>query len=114
MATRFAQQFARTAVPSLIRQFGEAVTYYADGKGAGREIVAMIEREVSVINEAGVMAQSTMVRVYDNATTGISATEINTGRDTLAFPLRVGETPRIKQIARVESTENGLVRFEVN
>jgi len=108
--------FSRTGSPTLIHQFGESVTYYPAGDtSAGRTIEAMIEREVAGIDQAGdAMVFATVVRVRDDNTLGISATEIDTGADLLGLAMRVGESQRIKQIVRVLSTENGLVRFEVN
>lgn len=114
MPSRFALQFTRSGVPGLMRQFGEPVTYYASGTGSGRAIQAMIERDVQVITDQGIPALQTLVTVKDDATLGISATEIDTGSDTLGIALRVGESAQIRQIVRVVSTENGQVQFEVN
>lgn len=113
MATRFAQQFSRLGVDSLLRQFGESITYYAEGAGSGRSITAMIQRDVSVVDESGqVISQATVMRVKDDSTYGISATEIDT-IDEVSFELRVGETAQRKVIAKVLGTDNGFVRFEV-
>lgn len=113
MATRFATRFSRTGAQRLVREFGDSVTYYANNAGAGREIQAMVERDVQVI-ENDVPTLATVIRVRDDATYGISSTEIDTGVDTIAVSLRVGETAQRRQIVRVMSTENGLVRFMVN
>lgn len=96
-------------------QFSEQVTYYADGTGGGRTINAMIEREVQLVSELGdVNGLATVISVLNNATTGISSTEINTEADEITVAMRIGETPQRRQIVRVESTENGIVRFVVN
>ena len=76
--------------------------------------MAIVEREVQVIDEAGVMGLATKVRVFNDSVTGISATEIDTGRDFVTVVLRVGEAPQRRAIVNVESTENGIVAFEVN
>lgn len=74
----------------------------------------MVERDVEVISESGTPAQATIIRVRDDATAGISSTEIDTGGDKVAYSLRAGETPQQrKSIVRVLSTENGMVRFMV-
>lgn len=112
--TRFAQQFTRLGSPLLIRQFGELVTYFAEGVGGGRAIQAIVERDVQVITDQGIPALQTLVTVRNDATLGITATEIDTGTDTLRVAMRVGETPQVRQIVRVVSTENGHVQFEVN
>lgn len=115
MATRFAQQFTRHGAQSLVRQFGEPIVYYADNTGGGRSINAIVERDIDVIGESGeVIGQMIVVRVLNNSTTGISSTEIDTGADQISVALRVGESAVRKQIVKVQSTENGMVRFEVN
>lgn len=114
MASRFARQFTRAGVPGLIAQFGETITYYAGGTGLGREIQAMIEREQQTITDENIPALATFITVRNSDTDGISATEIDTGFDTVSFEYRVGEAVQTRQIARVESTDNGLVRFEVH
>lgn len=110
--TRFASQFARTGGVNLIYQFGESVTYVPDS-GAERTIQAIVERETQVIDN-GIPALATVVRVRNDSTLGISATEIDTGTDQLKVSLRVGEAAQTRQIVRVVSTDNGFVRFMVN
>ena len=114
MATRFAQQFKRIGIPLLLRQFGESVTYYAGGTGSGRVVDALIERDVQVITDEGIPALQTFITVTNDATIGITSTEIDSGRDKVSVSLRVGETPQIRQIVSVAATENGRVRIEVN
>ena len=114
MATRFSQQFNRLGAPLLIRQFGESIVYYAGGTGAGRTIDAIIERDVQVITDAGIPALQTLITVRDSETLGISSTEVNSGRDKVTVSLRVGETPQLRQVGRVLSTDNSMVQFEVN
>lgn len=114
MATRFAQQFRRAGSVSLMAQFGDDVIYYAGGVGDGRAIKGMIERDVSVISEAGdVVGLAFVIRVLDNDTTGISSTEVDTGTDLIGVSLRVGEEMQQRQVVRVISTENGIVRLQV-
>ena len=97
-----------------MHQFGDSIIYFASGAGDGRAIQAMVDREVGIVGETGeVNALATVVRVFDNVTTGISSTEIDTQADEILVSLRVGETPQRRAIVRVVSTENGLVRFIV-
>ena len=114
MATRFAQQFARTGVASLLRQFGELITYYPAGGSTGREIMAIVERDVAVVSEIdGQVSKQTICRVENSATTGISSTEIDDGRDEVALPLKVGGTAERRQLTRKIGDANGFVRFMV-
>lgn len=114
MPSRFAQQFSRTGAVTLVHQFGDDLIYYAGGIGDGRAIRGMIERSQAPLDVLGeVMANPIVIRVLDDATTGISSTEIDTGVDLIGVPLRVGEEPQQRQITRVLSTENGIIRFEL-
>lgn len=98
----------------MLLQFGETVGYYNRAGDPVRNVTAMVERNVEIVSEAGVVGQATIIRVRDSSSLGISSTEIDTGGDKVSFALRVGETPaQSKSIVRVMSTENGLVRFMV-
>lgn len=115
--SRFRSLFSRGATQLLVDNFGESITYYPNGdtSGGGRLISAMIERNVESLSQGGdVMGFVTVVRVLDDSTTGISSTEIDSGQDLIGVAMRVGESQRLKQITRILSTENGIVRFEVN
>ena len=111
----FETQFGRTGAVNLTRQFGESVTYHPD-VGDDRTIdYAIVERDgPGLIGEYGTPVYQAVIRVKNDSTTGISATEIDTGGDELSFPLRRGETPVTrKSIVKVLGTDNGLVRFGV-
>lgn len=112
--TRFATMFSNAAASNLVRQFGESLTYYADGAGAGRSITGMVQRDVQIISETGdVMGLAFVIRVENDVTTGISSTEVDTGADEIAVARRVGKSAERRRIVRVESTENGLTRLVV-
>ena len=114
MTTRFASLFRRTGAPMLLHQFGEQITYYPRGAATGRTISAMVERGVSVPSETGDgVAMAIVVRVVDDSTEGISATEIDDGRDEVSIATITGGTAERRQITRVEADANGLVRFMV-
>lgn len=111
--SRFSQLFSRTGAPNLVRQFGETITYYADGGDAGRSITAKVERNVAAPAETEQAGPSLVVTVLDNSTTGISATEIDDGGDEVSVALVAGGTAERRQITRVIDDSNGLVRFQV-
>lgn len=92
-------------------QFGDTITYLPRS-GSSRVVSAMIER-TTVEDSEGIIVKQMVVRVYDSATTGIAATEINEGGDQVSLPIRVGEDAVTKTIVHVLSTENGLTRFLV-
>lgn len=114
MATRFAQQFKRAGVPSLVRQFGESIVYYPQGVIAnGRTIQALVERGVEVVSETGQVSYALRVRVYNDTTLGIGATEIDDGRDTVSIALITDGPATVRQITRMTDDSNGMVRFLV-
>lgn len=114
MATRFAQQFSRTAVPNLIRQFGELIGYLESGNPC-RDIYAIVERnQVAIMAEVGeVLTQSIIVRVANDDTAGILATKLDTGRDKVTVALKEGDEPSLRSIVSRLSSANGFVRFLV-
>jgi hypothetical protein len=110
---RFTQAFSRTGVDSLVRQFGDTITYLP-AVGEARVIQAIIERsEIQFVNIGETPVQSITVRVKDHSVVGIASTEIDTGGDEIDLPLRIGEDPVTRSITRVISTDNGFVRFAV-
>jgi hypothetical protein len=97
-----------------VREFGEPITYFPNGGSVGRCIDAIVERDVNVPSETGdQVAQALVIRVLDNCTTGISALEINDGKDAVSVPLKTGGTPTRRVIARKIDDANGMVRFLV-
>lgn len=114
MATRFARQFARTAVPNLVRQFGELIEYFP-WNNPSREMYAIVERnQATILSEVGsILTQSVIVRVANNETTGILATSIDTGRDKIEVALTEGGNPELRSIVQVISDANGFIRFLV-
>lgn len=113
MPTRFAAQFARTGAPSLVRQFGEPLIYYRRGGNVARLISGIVERNVAVESSTGTTSQEILIRVLDNSTTGISATEVNDQTDEIAVPLVTGGTAVRRQVTRVNDDSNGFIRFMV-
>lgn len=99
--TRFAQQFKRQAVPNLVRQFGEEVTYYPTG-GNPRTIDALVDRNNPPVFE---------IRTKNSDCDGISSSEVNTGGDEIKFALRTGETAVRRVIIRVEDASGGMIRL---
>jgi hypothetical protein len=114
MESRFAQQFQRTAVPNLVRQFGETIGYFGSG-GESRYISAIIVRDpAAILAEIGeVLSQSLIVRVSNDSTDGIDATMIDTGTDRVEVAMVAGGEPEMRSVIRVLSDSNGFLRFLV-
>lgn len=117
MPTQFAKIFKLTAARNLLRQFGEEelIGYYPGQGDKPRRIKAIVVRnDPSVISEmGGVVGQSIVVTVLDDATEGISATQIDSGRDKVSVALETGGTEQLRSMVFVTSDANGFVRFLV-
>ena len=94
--------------------FAETVIYYPGGAGSGRTIKAIIDRDVQVITDQGIPALQTFIEVVNDATLGISSTEVDTGRDKVAVSLRINEAAQTRQLGNVVYTDIGMIRIEVN
>ena len=92
--TAFDTAFKAAAVPCLFGQFGESLTYRPAGGGT-RSITGMVTRDdrqaVPGLPQTATKPTQTVV-VYNDSTTGIAATEINTGGDSIDVPVRFGVT----------------------
>ena len=115
MATRFAQQFKRTGARNILRQFGEAVTYYPGAVGASRQINAIVERNnATIVSElGGVVGQALIVRVLNHETDGILSSAIDAGIDKIMVPLNADDEPTLRAIVQKLGDSNGFVRFLV-
>lgn len=93
--------------------FAETVTYYAHRFGTAatpRSIKAVVIRnQVSAFNPDEQIVPEFEVRVANNATTGISSTEINTGGDFIKLATRIGETPQKRAIQLVTEQDEGML-----
>jgi len=114
MATRHATRFKRDSFRLLLREHGETITFFADCAGRSREIQAIVERNVEVPSESGdQVALAIVIRVLDSSTEGISATEIDDGKNEISVPLKEGATASRRFIGRRINDANGVVRFVV-
>jgi len=112
--SRFRSQFKRGGAISLVRQFGEDITYFPGGYAPGRDIQAIIERNIEVPNELGSQtAQAIVCRVLDSNTLGISSDEIDDARDSVSLQLFIGGEYETREITLMSDDSNGMVRFMV-
>jgi hypothetical protein len=93
---------------------GETVTYLPSG-GGSREIQALVTRHEP--DELGPAPHGhgpvLTVAVINSATTGISGDEVDTGRDKIQLPVRLGETAQARRIMSVISQDAGMMQLEV-
>ena len=97
-----------------IEEFGETIAY-VNASAISRSISAIVHRQIaSPLPESGrMMRPFFQVGVANNATTGISASELDTGKDHLTFPRRVGGTAEAFTIHRILFQDDGMLWLEV-
>jgi len=93
--------------------FAETVTYYPHRFGTAatpRSIKAVIVRnQVATFNPDEQIVPEFEVRVANDATTGISSTELNTGGDKIKLAARVGETATKRSIQYLTEHDEGML-----
>lgn len=95
--------------------FAESVTYWPRGATTGRTINAVVQREqIAAFAEDGSQTNlpSFLVNVANDATSGISSAEINTGGDSIELPPRDGKTAVRKTIMQIISQDHGMLEIE--
>lgn len=97
-------------------EFGEQITYWPSGEsGDARTIDAIIDRDQveTITGLEPLRSPLVTVTVANDAASGISSAEIDTGTDRVLVPIRYGETATNKGIARIVQHDQGVLVFEV-
>lgn len=92
----------------------ETVTYLPFG-GDSRSISAIVNRnQPAELGDAphGHAPLLTMA-VQNDAASGISSAEINTGKDKVKLPVRIGQTAQERLITKILSQDAGMMKLEV-
>jgi len=96
--------------------FAESVTYYPHvGFGessSSRSITAVVIRnqEVALSPDGGeAIVASFEVHVSNNATTGISSSEVDTGGDQIGLASRIGGTVKRRSIIQMTEHDTGML-----
>jgi hypothetical protein len=93
MTTQFDTLHGAYAAPALLVMYGESVTY-RPAAGGTRAITAIVTTDAASI--AGLVEDVSQVKcvikVLNNATTGIASSELNCGGDKIDAVLRNGDT----------------------
>jgi len=96
----------------MMSKFGESVTY-TPLNGSARVITAVVDREPPAPAGSPVSEPRIEVTVYNDATTGISTAELNTGGDMLTAAWRIGGDEQARRIVGVVQQDSGMVTLEV-
>lgn len=99
--------------------FAEAVTYYPHRfygavLRAPRAINAVVFREqiAALVEDVETVLPVYEVHVVNNAATGISSDEIDTGGDQIELPSRDSKPAEKKTITRIITQDNGMLVLE--
>lgn len=107
------------AVFTSTDDFAELVTYYpkryaGEAERAAREIKAVVMREqMTVVSEDGdTVSPVFQIHVANDATDGISSTELDLGGDQIEFPVRDGKTAEKRTITQLLIQDPGVLVVE--
>lgn len=100
--------------PEFLSTFGETVTYYPKA-GGSREITAVVTRgqPAELDGAPHGHADRLTIQVANDATTGISSDEVDTGGDEVKLARRIGETAANKRITKLISQDAGMMELEL-
>jgi hypothetical protein len=108
-----------TAVFLNSDDFAESVTYhphrfYGSALRSPRAIKAVVIREQvdNFAEDVVTVLPRFEVHVANDATNGISSTEIDTGGDQLEFPARDGKAAERRAILKITTQDNGMLVLE--
>lgn len=98
----------------FLSEFGEDIKYLPNG-GGEREIRAVVDRELPAEIPGAGQGQSSVIIIIvaNSATTGISASEIDTGGDKVELAMRMGETVKQRRITKMIQQDAGMLTLEV-
>ena len=114
MATEFDSLFF-DAFDDQLLMFGESIVYRKQN-GTERTITAIVDRDPpAIFNPAGEVAltPSVVIRVHNDATYGISNTELETGGDKVTLAVRTSETASQRTIAKLLESDGGVVSLAI-
>ena len=114
MTNTFDQELVDTA-PEFSSTFGETGTYYPFG-GDAREITVIVTRKPPAELDGAPhgCGPAIEIAVANDATTGISSSEVNTMKDEYKLPVRIGETAQKRLIIEILSQDAGRMKLELS
>ncbi len=110
MGTVFDSQFAASAFPGLLAQFGESITYLPKA-GGRRPILAIVERNPPAIFDASgnAVLPTATIRTSNSCRSGISSWEVDIGSDQIEMVGKIGETiPKTFSLMTMTSQDAGV------
>lgn len=111
MPSVFNSRFKRSGSPRLLRHFGEPIVYFLRD-GGSRSITAIIERSPLAFYDAAgnVVLPAFVLRIKDDCTEGVKASEVDTGGDEVELIAELGDvTPTRKTVLKLMSQDSGVI-----
>tara|TARA_Y100000310_G_scaffold287459_1_gene312390 strand:+ start:156 stop:512 length:357 start_codon:yes stop_codon:yes gene_type:complete len=107
---------------AFLDKWGETIYYLPDADstttaGAGREILAVVDRNPkAIVPEAGTMMGDVLHVTVANADSGdypgVTAVELNTGRDVFVLEKKEGDAVSQVRINRIARQDDGMLTVE--
>lgn len=110
MGTVFDSQFAASAFPGLLAQFGESIAYLPKA-GGRRPILAIVERNPPAIFDASgnAVLPTATIRTSNSCRSGISSREVDIGSDQIEMVGKISETiPKTFSLMTMTSQDAGV------
>ena len=106
--TQFETIHGTYAAPALLTMYGESVTY-RPRSGGTRAITGIVITDAATIAALveDVSQVRCIVRLLNNATTGIAASEVDLGGDKIDAPLRDGDSATTLAIKQLVNDDAG-------
>jgi hypothetical protein len=113
MANTFDEELVATAA-EFSSTFGETVTYYP-AAGGSREIEAVVNRRppAELDGPPHGVGPEIEIAVANDATTGISSSEINKMKDQVKLAVRIGQTAEKRLVTEIISQDAGMMTLEL-
>jgi len=110
MPTVFDSQFAASAFPGLLDEFGESITYWP-GFGGSRIIRAIINRDPPELldGSGNAIMIKAVLQVLNSRKCGIEGRELDIGRDQVEFPQTIQDQTTTKFSLMVLQSSSGGV-----
>jgi hypothetical protein len=114
MATEFDNMMA-DGFDDLLALYGETIVY-RNKAGVARPITGIVDRApAEVFNAAGdlVLSPELTIRVHNDSTLGITATELNTGGDKVDVAVKTGADRTTRSLVLLLNSDGGVTEIAV-
>lgn len=109
----YSDMMADAGLPMLMDGVGESLTVYPDGVTA-RVVNGFVERNPpEPLDGADALSPRLVITLANNATTGMTASEVNTGLSTVSIAAKPGGSATTRPIVSIIDQDAALIRVGV-